>query len=263
MKTFTKDEIISKLTEISKMGWIPNARYGNSGGVGNTLEDLLGIDENNLPIPNASEWELKCQRLPTRSLLTLTHLEPSPRAIKFVSSTLLPKYGWRHNKAGIQLPENEMSFRATINALTRTDRGFKLEIDRKNEKILVSFDSREVQSKHLSWLNQIKQSVGNANELEPQPYWGFEDLNHKIGTKLLNCFYVQAQVKREKGVEWFNYSKVMMLKTFNFEGLLKEFEQGNALIDFDARSGHNHGTKFRLRPNSFPNLYKEVVEIIG
>ena len=32
---------------------------GMHGGVGNTLEDLLGIEENNLPIPNAAEWELK------------------------------------------------------------------------------------------------------------------------------------------------------------------------------------------------------------
>jgi hypothetical protein len=44
------------------MGWIPDNRPGNIGGVGNTLEDLLGIEENNLPILNASEWELKCQR---------------------------------------------------------------------------------------------------------------------------------------------------------------------------------------------------------
>ena len=50
----------------------------------NTLEDLLGIEENNLPIPNAAEWELKAQRKNTRSLTTLFHIEPSPRALKFV-----------------------------------------------------------------------------------------------------------------------------------------------------------------------------------
>ena len=49
-------------------GWIANARSCNVGGIGNTLEDLLEIDENNLPIPNAAEWELKCQRKNTTSL---------------------------------------------------------------------------------------------------------------------------------------------------------------------------------------------------
>jgi hypothetical protein len=63
MKLLSKAELINRLKEIEMMGWIANARPGNVGGVGNTLEDLLGITENNLPIPNAAEWELKCQRI--------------------------------------------------------------------------------------------------------------------------------------------------------------------------------------------------------
>ena len=51
-KTYTKPELIARLKEISAMGWVPNGRRGNAGGIGNTLEDLLGIEENNLPIPN-------------------------------------------------------------------------------------------------------------------------------------------------------------------------------------------------------------------
>ncbi|MEK7136534.1 MAG: MvaI/BcnI family restriction endonuclease, partial [Patescibacteria group bacterium] len=44
---YTKPALISKLKEISAMGFISNARKGNAGGIGNTLEDLLGIKENN------------------------------------------------------------------------------------------------------------------------------------------------------------------------------------------------------------------------
>ena len=62
VKIYTKEQLIIRLREIREMGWIRNERPGNVGGVGNTIEDLLGIEENNLPIPNASEWELKCQR---------------------------------------------------------------------------------------------------------------------------------------------------------------------------------------------------------
>ena len=95
MKIYTKDQLINELLKIKSLGWVKNARPGNAGGVGNTLEDLLGIKENNLPIPNASEWELKCQRINTSSLTTLFHIEPSPRALKIVPQILLPKYGWR------------------------------------------------------------------------------------------------------------------------------------------------------------------------
>ena len=33
------------------------------------------------------------------------------------------------------------------------------------------------------------------------------------------------------------------------------------LVDFDARTGHNHGTKFRLREDKLPDLYDEVTKI--
>lgn len=42
---------------------------------------------------------------------------------------------------------------------------------------------------------------------------------------------------------------------------IKAIEKNDILIDFDARTGHNHGTKFRLRQNKLPDLYEEVIEI--
>lgn len=262
MKIYTKPQLITKLKEISKRGWIPNARHGNAGGVGNTLEDLLGIEENNLPIPNAAEWELKTQRLATSSLTTLFHTEPSPRAIKFVPQILLLLYGWKHGEAGKKYFKKEMSFRQTIHGHSPSDRGFIVKIDRAERKILISFNASRVAKKHKVWLNSVKKRVGNLNELNPQPYWGFDDLEHKAGTKLLNCFYVQAEVKKDKGKEFYHYTKITMLQKFNFESFLKALEGGKILVDFDARTGHNHGTKFRMRQDCLPMLYEKVTKII-
>jgi len=91
---YTKKALTARLEAIAKMGWVPNIRHGNHGGIGNTLEQLLGIEENNLPIPNAAEWELEAQRINSTSLTTLFHIEPLPRAMRFVPQILLPKYGW-------------------------------------------------------------------------------------------------------------------------------------------------------------------------
>ena len=140
-KTYTKSELIDRLKEISAMGLIPSARRGNAGSIGNTLEDLLGIEENNLPIPNAAEWELKTQRINSTSLTTLFHIEPSPRAIRFVPQVLLPKYGWAHREDGKKYPKGEMSFRQTIHGQSRSDRGFKVVINRKARKVLI-YDTR-------------------------------------------------------------------------------------------------------------------------
>ena len=259
--TYTKPALIAKLKEISAMGFVPNARRGNAGGIGNTLEDLLGIEENNLPIPNAAEWELKAQRLNSTSLTTLFHIEPSPRAILFVPQVLLPKYGWAHKESGKKYPKGEMSFRQTIHGNSRSDRGFKVVIDRKERKILISFDAKSVDVRHKKWLELVKKRVG-LGELDPQPYWGFDDLEHKAGTKLLNAFYVQAEVKLKNKKEYYHYTKVMMLQKFNFEGFLKALEEGKILVDFDARTGHNHGTKFRMRQDCLPMLYEKITEIL-
>jgi hypothetical protein len=230
------------------------------GGIGNTLEDLLGIEENNLPIPNAAEWELKCQRLRSSSLTTLMHSEPSPRALRFVPKILLPKYGWRHREAGSLYGTGELSFRQTITGRSRSDRGFKITIDRPNKKVLVSFDANAVDAKHLEWLAQVKLRAG-LGELDPQPYWGFDDLAAKARTKLLNCFYVQAEVKKENDLEYFHYTKIMMIQDFTFDGFLHALDEGAILVDFDARTGHNHGTKFRLRQECLPMLYKTCIAL--
>lgn len=258
---YTKPALIAKLKEISAMGFVPNGRKGNAGGIGNTLEDLLGIKENNLPIPNAAEWELKAQRLNSTSLTTLFHIEPSPRAIRFVPQVLLPLYGWAHQEDGKKYPKGEMSFRQTIHGNSCSDRGFKVVIDHKERKILISFDSKCVDKRHKEWLQQVKKSVG-FGELNPQPYWGFDDLEHKAGTKLLNAFYVQAEVEIRRKKEFYHYTKVMMLQKFSFEGFLKALEEGKILVDFDARTGHNHGTKFRMRQDCLPMLYEKATIII-
>ena len=136
-----------------------------------------------------------------------------------------------------------------------------MKINRNEKKILISFDASSVSKDHSIWLNDIKIKIG-LDELNPQPYWDFGDLEHKAGTKLLNCFYIQTDVKKENSDEYFHFNKIVMLQTFSFEKFLGEIELGNILVDFDARTGHNHGTKFRLRQNCLPRLYETATKII-
>jgi hypothetical protein len=278
MKIYTKESLIEALKEIRSRGWIANARPGNAGGVGNTIEDLLGITENNLPIPNAAEWELKTQRIKgsksaivaepqpvdipikTSALTTLIHAEPSPTAIRFVPRILLPKYGWKHQQAGLKYPATEMSFRQTISGRARSDRGFTVIVNRDEQKIEISFDASAVGIKHKAWLESVKERVG-LGEIDPQPYWGFDDLHAKIRTKLLNCFYIHARARKVGGLEEFLYERITMLRGFDFENFLKGIESGIVFVDFDARTGHNHGTKFRLVSSALPSLYASVTEI--
>lgn len=261
LQLITKEELIAKFKEIEAMGWVENKRQGNDGGVGNTLEDLLGIPENNLPIPNAAEWELKAQRANTSSLVTLCHMEPSPRVTKLVPSLLLPNYGWPHKDAGKRYPNDEMSFRMTLNGVTYTDRGFKIHVNENDQKIEIVFNSKKCSERHADWLSFVKSNVG-LGSLPITPYWGYNDLYNKIGTKLINCFFVQADVKKVETTEYYHYNNVLMLKNINQNKFIESIKDGKVFVDFDARTGHNHGTKFRIKYTDIPSLYENVTKII-
>ena len=269
-KLVEKEELIAQISTIFEAGWHKSVKStidnSNDGAVGNTLEKLLGIPENNLPIPNAREWELKGQRSHTKSLVTLKHVEPSPRASKIVPLVLLPKYGWPHKNAGKLVgektyPSNERSFRSTTSALSPTNRGFQVVVDRRQEKLRFVFDSAKADSSDPEiavWLAAVKRAAGNLGPLVPEPYWGFDDLGPLIATKLLNCFYVVAETKKIDGREYFKYVSLYVLSGFSFDKFLDAMESGAVFIDFDARTGHNHGTKFRLKQGYWTHLYSDV-----
>ena len=148
----------------------------------------------------------------------------------------------------------------TISGKSFSDRGFKVDVDRKSCRVLITFDSSKADSGHSDWLAKVENRVG-LGELDPQPYWGFDDLRNKAGTKILNCFFVVAKSKKEKGKEYFQYDRILMLRKFNFDKFLNAIDAGCLYVDFDARTGHNHGTKFRLREDKWPELYSDVTVI--
>ena len=90
------------------------------------------------------------------------------------------------------------------------------------------------------------------------PYWGFNDLYYKAGVKLGNCFYVLADVTEERGEYFYSYSEITQLQGFSLDNFLRCIREGNILIDFDARTGHNHGTKFRIKRSTIPALYDNI-----
>lgn len=133
-------------------------------------------------------------------------------------------------------------------------------MDRRGRRIAVSFCARAVHPRHKEWLQEVKARVG-LGELNPQPYWGFEDLFHLVAGKLHNCFYVKALVRREGGKEYYHYQEIFMLENLSLDKFITAVEEGKILVDFDARTHHNHGTKIRMRQGYLPDLYEKKTEI--
>jgi hypothetical protein len=167
-----------------------------------------------------------------------------------VARVLLPKYGWPDQRR-----VDELSFRQTIPGGQMTDRGFGIAVNRAAERVEVFFDSAKVDRRHERWLETVRDRVG-LGPLSPQPFWGFQELFLKASTKMLNSFYVEAESRKEGIEEYFNIQSVLVLQGFDIDRFVAAIESGQAPIDFDARTHHNHGTKFRLRQDAVPGLYR-------
>jgi len=249
----TKDQMLAKLLSLKQEGWVASLRPINDGGIGNTIDTRLGVEENNLPIADTAQWELKTHRKDSTALLSLFQLEPQPRDKFIVPRFLLPKYGWPH----ATIPQ-EMSFRQTINAVAPSDRGFGLTLDEPNERLDVYFDSSKVDTnRHGDWLKSVEIRVG-LGPLNPQPYWNFKELFLKTSTKMLNAFYVEAETKKSAGVEMFAITDVFVLQQLDMDKFTRAIAAGGVLVDFDARTHHNHGVKIRIRQNIIPSLYRYI-----
>ncbi len=64
-------EFITKFEEIKAMGWVKSKRRGSTG-IGYTLEELLGIPENNISAPDLGYIELKSHRINSSLALRAT-----------------------------------------------------------------------------------------------------------------------------------------------------------------------------------------------
>ncbi len=256
-----KEELLQKLKEIKQRGWVHTNRSKNDGAVGNTLEDLLQIPENNLAIANTVDWELKAQRKETGSLITLFHQDPEPRKPEsVVANLLLPKYGWPHQEAGKKYPAGEMSFRATLTGNKFTDRGFKVNINTGERKFEIIFDPEKVdKERHSDWLKTVLKH--HKSGVKVLAFWKFDDLHKKCVGKIKNTIYVIADSRKVNSQEEFKYEKIELLEDFSFNNIIRALWNGIVFIDFDARTGHNHGTKFRIKQNNWPALFSKITEV--
>lgn len=156
-----------------------------------------------------------------------------------------------------------MSFRVTMSGNRHTDRGFRVIINHSLQQVQIEFDYRRVDPRRAEWLESVRTRVGDE-PLNPTPYWPFNIIMAKTRKKLENLLYVIADRTKLDGIEHFQYNEVWCLEKLDFERFLGILEDGVILIDFDAHTHHNHGTKFRSRDakDSWSQLYRKVQRVL-
>lgn len=249
--------------------WIPESRYGNDGSAGNTLEDLLGISENNLKIPDWGTYELKVHKREGSSLLTLLHREPLPRSSV---PKLLKSLGWRHQHAGGKYDADEMSFRSTTRASDPSVRGFQVDLIVPQNRIEFNYrpesvereakDGTGVYDTYGDWADDVERRTLHYSEVLPV-YWNLDWLTEEMRLKLDNTILAlyDQRGRRDVGRE-FLYTDVFVMSGFRSDRLESLFREHALLVDFDARSRHNHGTKLRIDIRHLDRLFEKFVVLV-
>ena len=234
---FTLKDFIREYRKIQEMGWIKTHRSGNTG-IGKTLEDLLGIEENNFQEPDFGEYELKAGRNNSNSMLTLFTKSPLPRGS---NTELRLTYGY----ASSAYDNEEKVLHATLNALdfvSIANTGHKLKVD----YVVESGGDRII----------IESENGHANA-----YWYVDELRKRFMSKYpYKLVYAKADFRGSGNNEEFFFKEAYVCDGFSYDGLLELLQQGKIYVDLrigqypDGRT-HDHGTGFRIRESDQEFLF--------
>jgi hypothetical protein len=217
-------ELVENLRSLKAIGYIKTHRTGNTG-LGKTLEDLLGIAENNVPGPNAKMLELKSARKNATSMLTLFTKSPLPPR---TNSVLLQRFGYESARGN-----NRKELHTTVNALVfnnlKGKPGFKIGIEEDRIDLIVP-------------------------ENEIVGYWDREILGEAFEKKLPRLLYLKADSRGRGASEEFWFNEAWVLSGFSFDSFIELLKEGTILVDIrigqypDGRT-HDHGTGFRVLPD--------------
>ena len=240
----TLNDFIREYSKICNMGWIRTHRSGPTG-IGKTLEDLLGIVENNIDGPDFGDYELKSCRLNSNSMLTMFTRAPQPAK----SNTYLRlKYGYSSD-----VYENgDKVLHSTLSADRFTpvsDTGHKLKVVCDDDKI----------------------SIASESEIE-NVYWSRETLRKCFEKKYKNKFvYAKAYSRGEGANEEFHFVEAYEVSGFDYDAIINLLEQGKIYVDLrigqyhtgpNKGKTHDHGTGFRIKENDQPLLFKIQNKIV-
>ncbi len=249
------DDFKVEYKKIQSMGWIRTHRSGNTG-IGKTLEDLLGIPENNLHEPDFGKYELKAGRAESNSMLTLFTFNPElsedlkkgfkeDYGLRAGNSFLRIKYGY----ASGDYENDEKILHTTLSTkdfaeLEKTGLKMKISYDKDNFFIEVNDGCRPV-------------------------YWSRKALEKQFNEKYVGSFvYARASSKGKGKKEEFQYKEAYEVCGFTLKKFISLLEKGDVKVDVrigqhhkgkDKGKIHDHGTAFRIKINDHKKLFKEIL----
>ena len=244
------DKFKSEMERIRDKGFIQSHRSGDTG-IGKTLEDELGIEENSVQTSDIGDVELKANRIDSNSKLTLFTKAPDIRGVN--NKILRKKYGYKTDESR-ELNNDVQILHTSVNEISFNTLNGKpfMKLTAKDDRL---------------YLEHAEDGI-----LE-DVYWDKEQLKKVFDKKYpaKKMYHVQAESKMEGGEEAFHFIEACCLENFSADKMLDGLLSGELEIDIrlgiyasGKRKGkpHDNGTAIRVSSNKLDNCFDKKKKLL-
>jgi hypothetical protein len=250
------NQFLERIRQIKEMGYVKSNRSGDTG-IGKTIEDLLGITENNIAGPDFDIYELKSGRKDSSSMLTLFTKAPMPKG---ANKSLLEVFGYEQRK---KQNRNQLHVTDYMNTAVVHEH----QLSTREKELHVTVDSKSINSIGLT-LKVKENRIYIANDKNVLAYYQENALREAFEKKYgKKAIYVLADSKKVDGTELFWFNEAYLLEGFSFEKFSSLVRDG--IIKLDLRIGHypdgrphDHGTGFRVMPKYRNDCFEKILRIL-
>lgn len=227
-------ELLEKLQEISKKGFIETMRDGDTG-VGFTLETLLGIQANSSKNPDYKGIELKTKRLSANTRSNLFSQIPDWSLSSCKSGLeILQKVGY------VDKNTNRLALRVTVSA-KKNPQGIRFVLDTDYTKLEA----------------MLEMPSGKNDQIN---LWSVELLKERLMHKHSETFWISAKKKVINGKEHFHYTGVTYTRSPMAEYFGPLIESNIITMDYTLHLKENnqtkdHGYLFKIRQDNLDLLF--------
>jgi hypothetical protein len=220
------NEFKIKFKEIREHGFYKSMRNGPTG-VGHTLEQVLGLTENNIAVPDLGSVELKAHRDNVTSLITLFTF---------------------NRKAWVMQPLSAIRAYGTPDQNGRLGLYFTMSQQPNSAGLFLTVTDEAVSVQHTSGKTLAR--------------WFTKDLSAQFHAKMPALVLVTARTEIRGDIEYFNYYRARLLSETSPTLIADQIRRGNILIDLRLHDAithaRNHGTGFRASESSLDELFSKV-----
>lgn len=215
--------------------WYESHRKGPTG-IGKTFEDLLGKKEDNLPLPDFHQIELKAHDTDGNSYITL--FTKSPNIPRGINTLLRQSYGYFDPKSDQKILHTSVSSKLQFNA--KSNHYFQIVNDKAQRSL------------KLCVYTSNKTLIKDAFTAQ----WSYEVLEKSLNKKLKTLAIIMSSTKHHNGQTYYSYDAIKVVRNLSLSQLLTALSDNKLIIDLRLgvyHSGknkgktHDHGTGFRIK----------------